>query len=116
MRKQMRDTRSLMAQAAQSLEASRVALMGQPDLDLEEAQRATMALRLMGAALTALGAGSHVYLSTSCEHETHGYCSSRRGSNGETVWDKKPAECKFCDSPCVCWCHWPPHRADAARR
>jgi len=112
----MRETRSLIVQAAEGLEASRLAMMGQADIDTEEAQRTMMALRLMGAALTALGAGSHVYLSTSCEHENHGYCSSRRGSNGETAWDKKPAECKFCDAPCICWCHWTLRQADATRR
>ncbi|MFD8335558.1 hypothetical protein ACFV42_23300 [Streptomyces solisilvae] len=109
-RNQLRETRRLMARAAESLERTHVALMEREDVDQEEAQHTVMALRLMGSALNALGAGSHVYLSTSCEHGNHGYCSSYRGSNGETVWDKKPAACKFCDVACICWCHWGPHR------
>lgn len=43
----------------------------------------------------------HRYLSTGCRHGEHGYCQSNTGSQG----DKRPAECKFCASPCVCPCH-----------
>lgn len=43
----------------------------------------------------------HVYLSTSCEHEEHGYCKNEKGQAGP----KKPGECKFCGAKCICWCH-----------
>ncbi|MFJ8345075.1 hypothetical protein ACIQ9J_01605 [Streptomyces sp. NPDC094153] len=43
----------------------------------------------------------HVYLSTSCLHGEHGYCSNVDGIAGL----KKPAQCKFCAAPCVCPCH-----------
>jgi hypothetical protein len=45
----------------------------------------------------------HRYLSTGCRHGEHGYCQSNTGSQG----DKRPAECKFCGSKCVCSCHTP---------
>jgi hypothetical protein len=45
--------------------------------------------------------GEHVYLSTGCLHDNHGYCRSRTGLNGL----KRPAECKHCGSQCVCGCH-----------
>lgn len=43
----------------------------------------------------------HVYLSTSCFHDEHTYCQSNTGQCGQ----KKPACCKFCQSPCICDCH-----------
>lgn len=43
----------------------------------------------------------HVYLSTACFHEHHVYCKATIGILGE----KRPAECKFCDSKCICECH-----------
>jgi hypothetical protein len=48
----------------------------------------------------------HVYLSTSCLHGLHNYCQSGTGKapGGET-WAKRPAQCKFCATPCVCECH-----------
>lgn len=45
----------------------------------------------------------HHYLSTGCRHGEHGYCQSNTGSQGQ----KRPAECKFCGSKCVCSCHTP---------
>lgn len=45
----------------------------------------------------------HRYLSTGCRHGEHGYCQSNTGSQGQ----KRPAECKFCGSGCVCSCHTP---------
>lgn len=45
--------------------------------------------------------GQHVYLSTSCLHDLHAYCQSHTGSVGMRV----PAQCKFCEAPCVCSCH-----------
>jgi hypothetical protein len=48
----------------------------------------------------------HTYLSTSCIHDEHSYCSSPEGGNdhGDT-WTKQPSSCKFCSAPCVCDCH-----------
>lgn len=50
--------------------------------------------------------GVHEYLSTACFHDRHEYCQGVRGYNevGDT-WVKRPAQCKFCDSACVCACH-----------
>lgn len=46
--------------------------------------------------------GIHVYLSTGCLHGEHGYCAAMTGWQGA----KRPAECKFCSSRCVCRrCH-----------
>jgi hypothetical protein len=57
----------------------------------------------------------HEYLSTSCLHGSepgreslHTYCQSGTGSNGTTEWVKDPACCKFCGTPCICWCHASP--------
>lgn len=46
-------------------------------------------------------APEHRYLSTSCLHGQHHYCASNTGLNGA----KTPAQCKFCDAPCICHCH-----------
>lgn len=58
---------------------------------------------------------AHVYLSTSCLHNEHGYCQSERGVTG----DKTPAQCKFCAAPCICTCHGgtglPPYTGTRAR-
>lgn len=43
----------------------------------------------------------HVYLATSCQHGKHDYCKNTKGQAGP----KRPAECKFCEAPCVCPCH-----------
>lgn len=43
----------------------------------------------------------HVYHSTACLHEEHEYCKGDRGMAGR----KRPAECKFCRSGCICDCH-----------
>jgi hypothetical protein len=43
----------------------------------------------------------HVYLSTACLHGQHDYCAAMTGYQGA----KRPAQCKFCDATCVCWCH-----------
>ncbi|MFD7705631.1 hypothetical protein [Streptomyces sp. NPDC059786] len=45
--------------------------------------------------------GAHVYLSTGCLHDQHGYCQADSGLGGA----KKPATCKFCGATCVCGCH-----------
>ena len=45
--------------------------------------------------------GTHVYLSTGCLHDQHGYCQSHTGQSGA----KTPAQCKFCQAPCTCPCH-----------
>jgi hypothetical protein len=45
--------------------------------------------------------GRHTYLSTGCRHDQHGYCSNVDGIAGL----KKPAQCKFCQAPCICPCH-----------
>lgn len=51
----------------------------------------------------------HIYLSTACLHKLHAYCQAQYGHAEDTTfnykWPKKPAECKFCDAPCVCECH-----------
>lgn len=44
---------------------------------------------------------THQYLSTGCLHDKHDYCQSMTGHAGA----KRPAQCKFCDAKCVCWCH-----------
>jgi hypothetical protein len=56
--------------------------------------------------------GYHYYLSTACMHavgrngeDLHEYCRSNVGTDGEQVWDKAPASCKFCGAPCICVCH-----------
>lgn len=43
----------------------------------------------------------HVYFSTSCLHDDHGYCQQQTGNMGL----KNPGECKFCNRPCQCTCH-----------
>ncbi|MFF4403655.1 hypothetical protein [Streptomyces sp. NPDC001404] len=52
-----------------------------------------------------LVAGQHLYLSTSCQHDQHAYCSSATGTNGHTRWAKTASHCKFCPSVCICHCH-----------
>lgn len=54
---------------------------------------------------------NHEYLSTSCLHTLHHYCKS---TATETGAEKRPAECKFCKAPCVCWCHSVEVDVDAA--
>lgn len=46
-------------------------------------------------------AGTHIYLSTGCLHEDHGYCQSMTGIQGS----KRGGTCKFCEAPCICTCH-----------
>lgn len=53
------------------------------------------------AATEATGATAHRYLSTGCLHGEHSYCSNVDGIVGL----KKPAQCKFCQAPCICPCH-----------
>lgn len=43
----------------------------------------------------------HAYLSTGCLHGNHDYCKNTEGRAGT----KRPAECKFCQAPCLCSCH-----------
>lgn len=44
---------------------------------------------------------THVYLSTGCLHGHHDYCQNNTGAAGTKI----PAQCKFCEAPCVCDCH-----------
>ena len=44
----------------------------------------------------------HVYLSTACLHDLHGYCQATARPDGTP---KTPGVCKFCGTPCVCPCH-----------
>lgn len=48
----------------------------------------------------------HIYLPTACLHHDHGYCGSSDGYDvqGEP-FEKRPAQCKWCASPCICDCH-----------
>lgn len=46
---------------------------------------------------------NHYYWSTHCRHERHAECKART-LNG---LPRKPAQCKTCGSPCICWCHEP---------
>jgi hypothetical protein len=48
--------------------------------------------------------GSHAYLSTSCLHGEHDYCSAVVRPDGAM---KTPATCKFCEAACRCSCHQP---------
>jgi hypothetical protein len=56
---------------------------------------------------------THRYLSAACLHGTepgreqlHDYCSAARGTaDGGETWVKRPAECKWCGTSCVCPCH-----------
>jgi hypothetical protein len=61
----------------------------------------------------------HEYFSTACIHEEHDYCIAPKVTR-EGKWEtlgpsycsienepKKPAQCKFCDSYCICGCHIP---------
>jgi hypothetical protein len=43
----------------------------------------------------------HVYLSTGCLHGEHDYCRGMVLFGGV----KRPAQCKFCEAPCICECH-----------
>ena len=56
-----------------------------------------LALRVLWGVLR----GQHVYWSTGCFHGKHDYCASMTGQAGS----KRPAECKFCQAACICWCH-----------
>jgi hypothetical protein len=52
----------------------------------------------------------HEYLSTSCWHGDHNYCSHKKVleqpvDGDEYIRTKKPAECKFCNARCICPCH-----------
>jgi hypothetical protein len=51
----------------------------------------------------------HIYLSTGCLHGEHAYCAGTYRLDGG---GKKPAQCKFCDTRCVCSCHELPRRPD----
>jgi hypothetical protein len=42
--------------------------------------------------------GEHLYLSTGCWHEDHGYCKGMTGVAGV----KRPSTCKGCGAGCVC--------------
>jgi len=47
--------------------------------------------------------GVHRYLSTGCLHGDHEYCKVEARRYDGSI--KTAATCKFCGSPCVCWCH-----------
>lgn len=53
------------------------------------------------AAVRQLATGRHVYLSTGCLADRHGYCASMTGQQGE----KRPGRSKFSGAPCICGCH-----------
>lgn len=50
----------------------------------------------------------HRYLSTSCLHSKHDYCKKQITTADGTK--KIPAQCKFCQAPCICTCHQQNHR------
>jgi hypothetical protein len=50
---------------------------------------------------SALEGHPHVYLSTGCLHGNHEYCKGLTGAVGAKI----PAQCKFCQAGCVCFCH-----------
>lgn len=58
-------------------------------------------ITVAGRVVDAAGPAGHLYLSTGCFHGQHGYCQSNTGQNG----GKLPAQCKFCQAPCLCRCH-----------
>lgn len=70
----------------------------------ERPERAALAARPDTAAPEATD--EHIYLSTACLHHDHGYCGSSDGYDvqGEP-FEKRPAQCKWCASPCICDCH-----------
>jgi uncharacterized protein (DUF433 family) len=56
--------------------------------------------------LTARDSDEHVYLSTSCLHFDHGYCGGSEGYDAAgDPFPKRPGQCKWCASACVCDCH-----------
>lgn len=66
----------------------------------------TARLRAAAALLRAAHriAGTHLYLSTGCQHGRHDYCQGMTGLAGA----KRPGECKFAEhgcTPCICPCH-----------
>lgn len=72
-------------------------------IELDEDRVRQLLLQAVAESLLAVDAkGAHVYLSTSCLHEKHDYCAAMFGASGA---GKRPAECKFCGSRCVCPCH-----------
>lgn len=52
---------------------------------------------------------AHIYISTACLHDRHDYCQSPQGHSSDgfrqVEYDKQPAQCKFCEAPCICECH-----------
>lgn len=49
--------------------------------------------------------GEHQYLSTGCLHDKHEYCQADAVAKDGGVLRKVPAQCKFCEAPCICDCH-----------
>lgn len=48
----------------------------------------------------------HEYLSTACLHGEHDYCAATQAEDAEGwLFSRRPAQCKFCQAPCVCPCH-----------
>lgn len=46
---------------------------------------------------------THVYYSTHCRHKRHKACAATELAPGIA---RRPAQCKTCAAPCICWCHW----------
>lgn len=71
-------------------------------IELDEKRLRQLLLEAVAESLSAVDAkGAHVYLSTGCLHGEHDYCASMVGVAGT----KRPAQCKFCESRCICPCH-----------
>lgn len=48
----------------------------------------------------------HRYFSTACFHEEHAYCQSDNAIDYTGgLFHRRPAQCKFCGSQCICPCH-----------
>jgi hypothetical protein len=46
--------------------------------------------------------GVHTYWSTHCRHDRHADCAARELAPGVA---RRPAQCKICAAPCICYCH-----------
>jgi len=71
---------------------------------VEERDQALAELDAERAKTAGIHQGTHAYLSTSCLHGEHDYCSAADRPDGTA---KTPATCKFCRAACLCPCHEP---------
>lgn len=62
-------------------------------------------VEMLATAYAAQHPDTHLYLSTGCLHGEHDYCQSTTGPAGT----EPPAQCKWCDAPCICPCHQEGH-------